>query len=265
MRYLAVVLLTLVLTVSCNEYQKVLKSEDAKLKYDLAEKFYNEGDFRRANRLFEQIAPQYIGKPQGERIIFMYANSFYQIRDYYTGGYQFERFAKSYPRSEKVEEAAFLAAKCLNLSSPKYSIDQTETHKAIEKLQLYINQYPTSENLPEANKMAQELSEKLQRKEYEIAKQYNTTRNYESSVTSFNNFLLDFPGSIYREDAMFYRFDSAYRLAINSVSYKIEERLLEAEGHYNNLKKYYPQTKYADKADAMKAEIEEQLKTVTSK
>lgn len=85
MRYLAVVLLTLVLTVSCNEYQKVLKSEDAKLKYDLAEKFYNEGDFRRANRLFEQIAPQYIGKPQGERIIFMYANSFYQIRDYYTG------------------------------------------------------------------------------------------------------------------------------------------------------------------------------------
>lgn len=107
MRYLAVVLLTLVLTVSCNEYQKVLKSEDAKLKYDLAEKFYNEGDFRRANRLFEQIAPQYIGKPQGERIIFMYANSFYQIRDYYTGGYQFERFAKSYPRSEKVEEAAF--------------------------------------------------------------------------------------------------------------------------------------------------------------
>ena len=57
---------------SCNEYQKVLKSEDVKLKYDLAEEFYENQDFRRASRLFEQIKPKYRGKPQGERITFFY-------------------------------------------------------------------------------------------------------------------------------------------------------------------------------------------------
>ncbi len=50
--------------VSCNEYQKALKSTDIKVKYDAAERFYKEGDYRQANRLFEQIAPKYIGKPQ---------------------------------------------------------------------------------------------------------------------------------------------------------------------------------------------------------
>ena len=56
--------------VSCNEYQKALKSTDTKVKYDAAESFYKAGNYRQANRLFEQIAPKYIGKPQGERVLF---------------------------------------------------------------------------------------------------------------------------------------------------------------------------------------------------
>ena len=31
---------------SCGPYQKALKSEDAKLKYDLAEAYYDQGDYR---------------------------------------------------------------------------------------------------------------------------------------------------------------------------------------------------------------------------
>ena len=50
---------------SCSEYQKVLKSDEVKPKYDMAEKLYDEGDFKHANRLLEQIAPKYIGKPPG--------------------------------------------------------------------------------------------------------------------------------------------------------------------------------------------------------
>ena len=57
---------------SCNEYQKVLKNEDVKAKFDLAQKYYDAGDYKRANRLFEQIAPKYVGKPQGERVMFFF-------------------------------------------------------------------------------------------------------------------------------------------------------------------------------------------------
>ena len=64
---------------SCSEYQKVLKNEDVKAKYDMAEKYYEEGDYKRANRLFEQIAPKYVGKPQGERVMFFLANTFLKV------------------------------------------------------------------------------------------------------------------------------------------------------------------------------------------
>src|SRR5690606_17153567 len=141
MRSLSLLCLGLVLVTSCSEYQKVLKNTDVKPKYDLAEKLYNEGDYRRAIRLFEQISPQYAGKPQGERVMFFFADSYFKNGDYYLAGYQFERFVKSYPKSEKVQESSFMDAKSHYMLSPAHSLDQTETDKALSKLQVFINTY----------------------------------------------------------------------------------------------------------------------------
>src|SRR5690606_7339878 len=83
-------LITLVLT-SCSEYQKALKSEDVATKFKLGNELYDAGKYGKANKLFAQIAPQYRGKPQAEKLMFMYAMSFYKLKDYYLAGYQFER------------------------------------------------------------------------------------------------------------------------------------------------------------------------------
>jgi outer membrane protein assembly factor BamD len=250
---------------SCSEYQKVLKNEDVKAKYDLAQKFYDEGDMKRANRLFEQIAPQYVGKPQGERVMFFFADTYFQRGDYNMAGYQFERFVKSYPKSEKVAEASFYGAKSYFELSPRYSLDQTDTDKALAKLQTFINTYPESEYFDEANAMARELTTKKERKAYEIAKQYNNLGEFDftflnPAVSAFDNFISDYPGSIYREDAMYYRFESATQFALNSFDRLKPERLQEAQADYKALKKQFPETKYADKAAKLieKVNLEQQ-------
>lgn len=253
-----------ILALSCNEYQKVLKNEDVKAKYEMAEKFYEEGDFRRANRLFEQIAPKYIGKPQGERVMFFFANTYYQTKDYYTAAYQFERFVKSYPKSDKVSEALFYGAKSSYQLSPKYSLDQTDTDKALSKLQTFINTYPNSEFLAEANIMAKELTTKKEKKEIEIAKQFNKIGSWDyprlvSAITACDNFLSDNPGSVYREDALYVKFEASTALALNSTTVKKEERLNTAKAAYINLKKYYPQTQFEKKADNLNEKIEKEL------
>lgn len=252
-----------VFTISCSQYQKALKSQDIKVKYDLAEKLYNAGDYKRANRLFEQIIPSYTGKPQGERIVFFHANSYYQTKDYYLASYQFEKFHKSYPKSEKAEEAAFLEAKSYYHVSPKYSVDQTDTYKAINKFQTFIDNYPNSTYLQEANALVKELRTKLEKKAFEIAKQYNTLQDYKSAIEALENFISDYPGTPYREDALFYKLDSAYKLAVNSVSEKLEERLQDAKAAYDTFKRYYPQSKYMDKANSMHASLTEELKKIT--
>ncbi|HMB62137.1 MAG TPA: outer membrane protein assembly factor BamD [Eudoraea sp.] len=254
-----------VVLYSCNEYQKVLKNEDVKAKYDLAEKYYEEGDFKRANRIFEQIAPKYVGKPQGERVMFFLANSYYKRRDYNFAGYQFERFLKSYPKSDKAPEASFLGAKSYYMLSPRYSLDQTDTDKALGKLQIFINSYPESEYLAEANIMAQELTTKKERKAFEIAKQFTKLgKSYIleyniSAIAALDNFISDNPGSIYREDALFLKIEATTNLALNSTQSKKQERLETAKAAYDNLLKYYPDTKYTKDANDLVEKVNKEL------
>lgn len=249
---------------SCSEYQKVLKNEDVKAKYDMAETFYEAKDYKRANRLLEQIAPKYIGKPQGERVMFFLANSYYKLGDYNTGGYQFERFIKSYPKSDKGTQAAFLGAKCYYELSPRYSLDQTDTNKALLKLQNFINAYAESEYFAEANTMAQELTRKKERKAYEILKQYNKLGEFnfemiQSAVAASENFVSDFPGSIYREDALFIKADALTHRAMNSFEVLQEERLTNAKNAILSLKKQYPDSKFQDDISKLMEKIDSGL------
>lgn len=259
-------LLVLMLVLgSCSEYQKVLKNQDVKAKYEMAEKFYNEGDFKRANRLLEQITPKYVGKPQGERVMFFNANSYYQIKMYNDAGYHFERFIKAYPRSEKVQEASFMGAKSYAHLSRNYSLDQTDTDKALLKMQNFINTYPDSEYLAEANEIAAKLITKKEKKSIEIAKQFTKLGEFYdleysiSAIKALENFMVDNPGSIYKEEALYYKTLAAYNLAINSHPYKKEERLKNANEAYGKLMKTFPETEFAKKANNMKEKIDKEL------
>ena len=262
-RILPVLVLALVLG-SCNEYQKVLKNTDVKPKYDLAQKYYEAKDYKRALRLFEQIAPKYVGKPQGERVMFFLADSYFQKENYNMAGYQFERFIKSYPKSDKVAEAAFRGAKSYYELSPSHSLDQTDTDKALAKLQGFINVYPDSEFFADANEMAKELTTKKERKAFEIAKQFNKLGEFNfdilrSAVASLDNFVADFPGSIYKEEALYLKVESTTNMAINSFEALKEERLQTAKAAYQVLKKQYPETEFEKKADNLLKRIEKEL------
>ncbi len=248
---------------SCNEYQKALNADDVAQKYSVAQKMYDKGKYNKAIRLFEQIAPAYRGKPEAERMFYMYAKSSYEMKQYGMSAHLFERFVTTYPRSEKVEEAWLLSGKSYAELSPRYSKDQQDTHKAINKLQEFINLYPNSEYVSEASQIVIDLNQKIEKKYFEIAKQYNTiagyTRDYKASIVALDNFLIDYPGTIYTEDALYYKFNSMYHLAINSVLQKKRERLEQAKEAYTLLMRQNAETKYKSQADKMLKDIEEEL------
>jgi len=253
--------------VSCSDYQKLLNSDDVPEKYKQAEVFYNNGEYRKANRLLEQILPTYRGKPQAQRVIFFFADSYFQTRSYNLAAYQYESFVKSYPKSERVQEATFKAAKSYYHQSPSYSLDQEDTYKAIEKLQIFINLYPNSQYNPEANQMISELQEKLEKKDFEIAKQYFTIRDYRAAIKANDNFIANFPGTKFREEALYTKFLSLYEIAINSIFSKKEKRLKELQEQYNLILRYYPETLFLvdldNKMKKVNSELEE-FKTTTT-
>ena len=248
---------------SCSEYQKALKSDDLAVKTKLANDYFEKGKYKKTIALLEQVTPSLKGKPSAEKIFYTLSKSYYETDQFYLAGYAFESFASNYPKSEKREEAAFLGAKCFYTISPKYSLDQTDTYKALEKLQSFIDTYPNSDYLPMANILVKELTDKLEKKAFEIAKQYNTTaeyyRDFSAPIKVFDNFLADYPGTKYKEDALYYKFDTLYQYALNSVESKKQERLMNAKAAYETLIKFKSDTKYLEIANKHIAEIEREL------
>ena len=235
------------LIISCNDYQKLLNSPENEVdKYTAAEEYYENGEFRRANALIEQIIPSYRGKPQGERLVFFFANSFFETRSYYSAAIQFENFIKSYPNSQRIQEAYFMEAKSYSMLSPLYTLDQEDTFTGIDKLQVFINRFPNSEYVVEALELMEQLQNKIEKKAFEVSKQYYTIRDYSSAIKSLDNFIADNPGTIFREEALYFRWLSQYEIAINSIQSRINDRITELERSLENFLRYYPDTIFID-------------------
>ena len=245
----------LILISSCSEYQKALNSDEVSVKFNLGTELYDAEKYSKATRLFAQILPQYRGKPQAQKLTYMQAMCFYNTKDYNSSSYQMERFVNSYPDSEKVEEMAFLGAKSYYLMSPIFSKDSEDTKIAIDKLQEFINAFPESEFNDDANKLIFELDYRLELKEFNIALQYNVLTDYQAAIKSFENFLIDFPGSDLREKALYYRFDSAYKLAINSVVWRQKERIENAVSYFNSFKNIYNDSEFLDEMESKISEL----------
>ena len=229
--------------LSCNEYQKLLNSTDNDTdKYNAAEKYYNDGEFRRANALIEQLIPSYRGKPQGERLVFFFADSYFQTKLYYSAAIQFENFIKSYPNSQRIQEAYFMEAKSYYMLSPLYTLDQDDTYTGIDKLQVFINRFPNSEYVSEALELMNDLQNKLEEKDFEISKQYYTIRDYTSAIKALDNFVADNPGTIFREEALYFKWLSQFEIAINSIESRIVDRVSELERSLDNFLRNYPDT-----------------------
>jgi outer membrane protein assembly factor BamD len=94
----------------------------------------------------------------------------------------------------------------------------------------------------EALELMEELQNKLEKKEFEVSKQYYTIRDYNSAIKSLDNFIADNPGTVFREEALYYRWLSQYQIAINSIESRINERVTELERSFNNFLRYYPDT-----------------------
>ena len=260
-RLYILILISVVFLAGCGNHQKLMKSTDNEAKYAAAMDYYNEKDYYRALQLFQQLLNFYQGTDKAEKMQFYYAYCYYYQKDNVLASYYFKKFATNYPRSSMAEEAMFMNAYCYYLDSPPSSLDQTNTNTAINELQLFINMYPNSPRVEEANQLIDNLRNKLQKKDIDIANLYLKMRMYEAAITSYNNVLKDYPDTDNKEDILYFILKSNYYFAQNSVSSKQKERYESALDAYNELVFQYPDTKYMKDANSMNKSILQKVRS----
>lgn len=237
--------------LSCKGYEQVLKSRDYKLKLEKAMEYYNTGEWVRASTLFDQIAPVYRGTLKADTVFYYQARSYYMQRDYILSGHYFSQLATDYPGSAFAEEADFMTGYCYYLQSPKPSLDQENTNKAVTTFQLFMLKYPDSERIPEARKYIDELRNKLVEKSYLNAKLYYNLGNYKASIIALKNSLNEFPDTRYREELLFLILKSTYLLADNSVPSKRKQRFQDTIDEYFTFISEFPESNYKKEAQKM--------------
>ncbi|MFH1161355.1 MAG: outer membrane protein assembly factor BamD [bacterium] len=256
--------LTLIAVISCR-HSRLLKNPDLDVKYEAAIKYYNEKDYSRALQLFDQMMGAIRATDKAEDIYYYYSYSYFHQKDYTLASYYFKRYYSNFPNSARAEECLFMSAYCNYLNAPVYSLDQTNTNEAIKELQLFINIYPKSKRVPECNDLIDKSREKLELKDYKIAKLYYRMGDYAAAIMSFQNILKEFPETIHREEILFLILKAYHKYAMLSVKEKQYERFSSTSVAFQDFIKEYPVSKFYGEAHGLNDRTKEELKRMVEK
>lgn len=244
-----------------SRFEKLRLSNDVAKKYQEGIRLYNKKDYSKALILFEGLVQKYRGTAEAEDLNYYYAFTLYRLKDYTTARYKFKEFADTYPASKNAEECRYMGAYCYYLDSPKSSLDQGNTYKAIDALQLFINLYPKSDRATQAAQYIANLRNKLETKAFDNAKLYYDLgsydiSNYKSAVVALKNAQIEFPDIKFAEEMNLLIVKSQFMYAKNSYPSRQEDRFKEAIDYYNEFIEAYPNSKYTKEAKQLKDDSE---------
>ena len=261
-RLLIAVLLCLVAFSSCNDFNRLVKSTDNDMKYEVAMDYYDKGDYNHALQLFDLLQASFRNTPKGEAIAYRTAQCYFNQDDYDIAAYYYNKFCQTYPFSKDAEKAAFMNAYCSYQLSPESGLDQTNTHTAIKLLKGFVEHYPHSDSLARANQLIDNLNDKLEEKDYNMCRLFYRMENYSAAITSFENMLKNYPNTKHREEILYDMAKTYYDFAENSIPEKQRERYESCVEQCNTLAYLYPESKFLRDTQGIAAKARKKLENI---
>ena len=260
-RYL-IILVQCLLLYSCSNFQKELKEKNIDKRIDIALRYYNDKDYSKVIILLQDIESVLLGNSRAEETIMAYGYSLFYQGDFQLSSYQFKSLCDIYKSSPLVEEAYFMHAKSLYTSTSDYYLDQSNTKISIATFQDFINKYPYSNRVNEADEIMINLRRKLELKNYSISKLYSKLGLHKAAVVSYTNFQKDFPDSRFKEEISFLKILSQYNFAKQSLNELQKERLKIARDYYHYFIDKYPSSEFIVKAENTYVSINKDLSDI---
>ena len=258
------VLFLTVLLVSCGGINKVLKNKDPHYKLRMAEQYYAKKKYNYAQQLYEDIMPYFRGAPEFEDIYYKYAYTAYYQRDYLNAENLFKTFLEIYPNSSKAEEVDYMRAYTFYKQSPKPSLDQTNTIKAMGMMQTFINTHPGSPRNKEAAEIIDICRQKLETKDHNAAQLYFDLGQFRAAAVAFNTLLNSYPESGKSDQYKMMAIKSYYRFAELSIEEKRAERFEKVIEECNEFIDRFPQSPLATEVQQFLTQSQNNLKIYTN-
>lgn len=259
-KYILGLLAVAVVSACTSQQDKAMKSADKNYILKTANENFAKKKWKNALALYDRLPNLVAGTDDAPNVVFNSAYANYYDKNFKLAGHQFKNFAVSFPQDNRKEEAAYMSALCYYEGSMDYNLDQSSTELAINELQDFLNNYPTSERSKNINTLIEELSYKLEFKSYENARQYFNMGDYKAANAALENVLEDFPSTKLRPKIYDYIVKSRYQLATKSIYDLKDERIESALAFTRQVEKELPNTEYSKTALDLREKLEKEKK-----
>ncbi|MEE9572437.1 MAG: outer membrane protein assembly factor BamD [Candidatus Neomarinimicrobiota bacterium] len=221
--YFATILISFGIFVNCagNKPVDKLSLEE---RYKRGQDFLENKKYYNAQQEFQIIVFSGSHTEWGDDAQFYLAESYFKNKEYILAISEYERLTRKMKYSPFVEKCRWRICEAYVAESPKYYHDPSNTHKALQKLQEFIDEYPDSEFSDEASKTIKKLRNKLGEKMLETAILYQKLHAYDSAIVAFEDLL-----------RQYYDTDFAEEAHVGIVrSYSLMNKVEEAKNYYQS-------------------------------
>ena len=161
---------------SISEQDKIQSS------YEDGIEFYNNEKYSKAKDLFKYVILHSMGSKLALESEFYLSESLYNLKEYEEALYGYDNYARSSQDLDLIELSRFRLCQCSYSLTSDYNKDQTATIDAIEKIDFFLEDYPSSIYYQEAKSLKYELQYRLAKKEYESAILYMKLQEYDAAL-----------------------------------------------------------------------------------
>jgi outer membrane protein assembly factor BamD len=158
-------------------------------------------DYIKARDKFDIVVRQYPASAYADSSQFYLAETYYDQEQYVTAAFEFGNVFGNYPSSKLAPDARLMIAKCYGAEAPRAQLDQQSTTKAIDAFQSFIDYFPQSPLVPEAEKAISDLRNRLAEKYFKTAELYSTMGYYKAACVYYDEVLDEYHDSNYADRA----------------------------------------------------------------
>ncbi len=242
------VILIFIVLSGCKSYN-IRPNISREERLTLATTMFQKKDYLEAKTQFRILILNNPGARFIDQAQYFLAESHFQLKEYILAADEFSRLSRLYPKSAWIDDAQYKIALCDFKLSPKASLDQKYTTLAVLNFQSFLEDFPNSELVPEAEKMLKTCRTKLSEKDYKNGKLYIKLKDYYAALVYFNGVLDNYYDTEYAGSALYWKGECLYKLNRNS----------EAATVFKELLKKYPKSNYRYKVNQRLKDIEIKL------
>ncbi len=235
MRHRLIYLTLFILLMAGCAKDKTAIEDDLTGRFDKAMKLYEKEKYAQAQIEFEYITMNNPGSKLAILSEFYLAEALLNQKNYPEAAVEYERYIRYSQDPEKIELARFRVCECAVNSIMSYQKDQSGALTSLNRLQEFIEDYPASDYIPEAEKYIAKIRNDLAKKEYETGRLYLKLEEYDSAIIYFNSVLDSYYDTDYADEA---RISIAFAYILNGDTDKAANYLIENKNNFHSAEKY---------------------------